>query len=338
MKAAQITRYERRPRLAVTDIALPVPRDTEVLVRVAAAAVNPVDLLIGTGGVRLIQDYRMPLTLGNECAGVVERVGSAVRRVEPGDRVYARLPIDRIGAFAEYVAVDERAVARMPEGVGFVGAAAMPLTGLTAYQAIVEELGARSGQTVLITGGSGSFGEMAVPIARALGLHVVVTGNARARDRFLAMGAERYLDYRAENYWEVLEPVDHVIDTLGAGELAHELSVLKRGGRVVSLRTGPNRAFAQSHGVTGAKGLLFALAGARYDRAARRQGKGYRFVFVRADGAQLDAIGAIVEARKAEPLIDPHAFSLDEAPEALTLVASGRAEGKVVLRVDPSPA
>lgn len=124
-------------------------------------------------------------------------------------------------------------------------AAAIPLTGLTAYQAIVEELEAKAGETVLIPGGSGSFGQMAVPIAKAMGLDVIVTGNSRARERFLEMGADRYIDYKEENYWEQLSEVDLVIDTLGASEFLHELSVLKRGGRLMSLRTGPNKAFAE---------------------------------------------------------------------------------------------
>ena len=107
----------------------------------------------------------------------------------------------------------------------------------------MEELEAKPGQTILIPGGSGSFGQMAVPIAKALGLRVIVTGNARAKEQFLAMGVDRYLDYEAENYWEVLSDIDHVIDTLGPGEFEHELAVLKKGGRLVSLRTGPNKAF-----------------------------------------------------------------------------------------------
>lgn len=166
----------------------------------------------------------MPLTLGNECSGIVEQVGSKVRDFQKGDRVYTRLPINKIGAFAEYVAVEQDAIAKMPEGYDFNTAAAIPLTGLTAYQAIVEELEAKSGETILIPGGSGSFGQMAVPIAKALGLRVIVSGNARAKEQFLAMGVDRYLDYKTEHYWEVLSDMDHVIDTLGPSEFERELA------------------------------------------------------------------------------------------------------------------
>lgn len=209
MKAAQIKNYSKEINTTLSDIPKPQISDSEVLIQVKAAAVNPVELLILTGSVKLIQDYPMPLTLGNECSGIVE----------------------------------QDAVAKMPEGYDFNTAAAIPLTGLTAYQAIVEELEAKPGQTILIPGGSGSFGQMAVPIAKALGLRVIVTGNARAKEQFLAMGVDRYLDYKAENYWEVLSDIDHVIDTLGPDEFEHELAVLKKGGRLVSLRTEPNKAF-----------------------------------------------------------------------------------------------
>lgn len=333
MKAVQIQRYSKEIRTVLRE--LPVPRigETEVLVQVRAAAVNPVELLTASGSLRLIQDYPMPLTLGSECSGVVAEVGAAVNRFRTGDPVYARLPVGRLGGFAEYVAVPHEALAAMPAGCSFETAAAIPLTGLTAWQCLTEELEARSGQTVLITGGSGSFGELAVPIAKDLGLGVAVSGNSRAKEHFLALGADQYLDYRRENYWEVLSPVDHIIDTLGAGEFDRELSVLKPGGRLVSLRTGPNRAFAARKPFPGWKRLLFSLAGGKYDRAARRQNKEYRFLFVREDGDQLRRVTELVERRSIVPRTDPRVFTLDTAQEALELVAKGHTDGKVILRI-----
>lgn len=333
MKAVQIDRYAKEIHTVLREIPTPDPGPEEVLIRVRAAAVNPLELLILTGSVRLIQDYPMPLTLGNECSGVVEAVGSRVTGFQAGDKVYARLPLSRIGAFAEYVAVDQNALAPMPAGYDFATAAAIPLTGLTAWQAITEELEAQPGSTLLIPGGSGSFGQMAVPLAKTLGLKVIVTGNARARDSLLAAGADRYLDYRKENYWEVLSGVDYVIDTLGAGEFQRELSVLKPGGRLVSLRTGPNKAFAVRSRVGFARRVLFTAAGAGYDRAARRQGKEYRFLFVRADGAQPKEVTRMVEQHHIQPRIDPRVFTLETAGEALALVQNGPTDGKVLLRL-----
>ncbi len=188
MKAVQIRNYSKNINAALNDIAKPSITDSEVLIQVKAAAVNPVELLIMTGSVKLIQGYSMPLTLGNECSGIVDQVGSKVTGFQKGDRVYTRLPLSKIGAFAEYVAVDQKAIAKMPEGYDFNTAAAIPLTGLTAYQAMVEELEVKPGETLLIPGGSGSFGQMAVPMAKALGLRVIVTGNTRAREQFLSMG------------------------------------------------------------------------------------------------------------------------------------------------------
>lgn len=331
MKAVQIDSYTKEIRTVLREVPVPEIGPNEVLLQVRAAAVNPLELLILTGSVRLIQDYPMPLTLGNECAGVVAVAGQNVTDFSVGDRVYTRLPVAKIGAFAEYVAVDQSALAPMPAGYDFATAAAIPLTGLTAWQGITEELEARPGQSVLIPGGSGSFGQMAVPIAKALGLQVIVTGNARAKESILAAGADQYLDYKQENYWEVLSGVDHVIDTLGAGEFDQELSVLKPGGRLLSLRTGPNKAFAVRNGFGFAKRMLFTAAGARYDRAARKQDKEYRFLFVHADGAQLRKITEIVEQHHILPRTDPRTFTLETARDALTLVQKGPTDGKVLL-------
>lgn len=333
MKAVQIKKYAKDINTILNDIPKPQISDSEVLIQVKAAAVNPVELLILTGSVKLIQDYTMPLTLGNECSGIVEQVGSKVKDFAKGDRVFTRLPIQKIGAFAEYVAVEQDAVAKMPDGYDFNTAAAIPLTGLTAYQAIVEELEAKPGEALLIPGGSGSFGQMAVPIAKALGLRVIVTGNARAREQFVSMGVDRYMDYKQENYWEQLSDIDYVIDTLGPGEFEHELAVLKQGGRLVSLRTGPNKAFAERKGFSGLKKQLFTLAGSKYDKAAKKQGKEYRFVFVRSDGAQLRKIAEIVERQQIKPAVDSRVFTLDQANDALRLVAKGSLNGKVIIQL-----
>lgn len=139
----------------------------------------------------------------------------------------------------------------MPSGYEFVTAAAIPLAGLTAYQGLVEELEVHAGKTLLITGASGSFGQIAVPIAKSMGLRVIVTGNARSQDKLLKMGVDQYIDYKKENYWEVLSDMDYVIDTLGANEFEHELSVLRKGGRLLSLRTAPNKMFAKETGFHG---------------------------------------------------------------------------------------
>lgn len=333
MKAAQIKKYTKGIKVSVNEVFIPEPNENEVIIKVMAAAVNPLDILQLTGSVRLIQDYRMPLTLGNECSGIVEKTGNNVKDFSAGDRVYTRLPINRIGAFAEYAAVDHEDLAKMPSGYDFVTAAAIPLAGLTAYQGLIEELEVQAGKTLLITGASGSFGQVAVPIAKSMGLRVIVTGNTRLKDKLLKMGADQYIDYKKENYWEVLSDVDYVIDTLGANEFEHELSVLKKGGRLLSLRTAPNRMFAKRNGFPWLKTVLFTLAGSKFDSVARKQGKEYRFMFVRSSGEQLKLVTEIVEKYHIMPDIESRTFSLSQVNEALELMANGKLNGKIIIRM-----
>lgn len=336
MKAVQIEKYTKDLQTNVKEVPVPTITDDQVLVKVKVAAVNPLELLNITGAVKLIQDYPMPLTLGNELTGVIEKVGGNVTDFQVGEKVYSRLPIDSIGAFAEYVAVDANAIAHLPKNLDFLTGAAAALTGLTAYQALNEELQAKAGQTVFIPGGSGSFGQMAIPLAKDLGLTVIVSGSAEAKERTLAAGADKYLDYKTENYWELLEPVDFVIDTLGEKEFDRELSIIKPGGKMVSLIAGPNKQFAIDKGMPKAKQLLFGLAGKKFDKKAREKGVEYRFIFVRSDGEQLKEISRIIEKNNIVPAIDPTTFRLEDVNQALQLVAKGHPKGKVLLRVDYS--
>lgn len=332
MKAAQITKYSKNMTATVNEIPIPEINDREVLVKVKAAAVNPLEMLIITGSVKLIQDYQFPLTLGNELTGVIEKVGKKVTTFKVGDAIYSRLPLTKIGAFAEYVAIDVAAIGHLPANLDFVTGAAAPLTGLTAYQGLYEELEAKKGETVFIPGGSGSFGQMAIPIAKAMGLQVIVSGNPGVRERAIKIGADQYIDYTTENYWERLSNIDYVIDALGPAEFDHELSILKPGGRLLSLKTGPNKRFAVTQGFQGWKQKLFALAGAKYDNKAKKKGVQYRFIFVRSDGAQLDKLRKIIEENQIVPAVDPTEFRIEDINNALALVAKGHPKGKVIIR------
>ncbi|AIQ51333.1 NADP-dependent oxidoreductase [Paenibacillus sp. FSL R7-0331] len=332
MKAAQITKYSKKFKVEVNDIPIPDIRDNEVLVKVKAAAVNHLELLIGTGSVKLIQDYAFPLVLGNELTGVIEKVGKNVQEFKVGDAVYSRLPLQKIGAFAEYAAISADAIAHLPANLDFVTGAAAPLTGLTAYQGLHEELAAKAGESVFIPGGSGSFGQMAIPIAKSMGLKVIVSGSPNARERTMAAGADQYIDYTKENYWEQLRDVDYVMDTLGPSEFDHELSIIKAGGRLLSLRTGPNKRFAETMGLSGWKQKLFTIAGAKYDHKAKKKNIQYHFIFVRSDGEQLQKITKIIEDNGIVPAVDPTVFHIEDINEALKLVAAGHPKGKVIIQ------
>lgn len=332
MKAAQIQKYSKNIEAQIVDIPIPSIKDNEVLVKVKVAAINPLEILNITGSVKLIQDYDMPLVLGNELTGIVENVGNDVYGFKVGDPIYTRLPTEKIGAFAQYVAVDAKSIGHLPKNLDFVTGAGAPLTGLTAYQGLIEELEAKKGQTVFIPGGSGSFGQMAIPIAKAMGLKVIVSGSPSAKERTLNAGADQYIDYTKENYWEVIDKVDFVIDTLGADEFERELSIIKPGGRLLSLRTAPNKQFAIDKSLPKWKQFIFGLVGSKFDKKAKKKGVQYRFIFVRADGKQLEKITKIIEENNIVPAIDPTNFSIEDINEALNLVASGHTKGKVVIK------
>ncbi len=333
MKAAVLTHYDKKgTELEIREISTPVPEEDEVLVKIMTAAVNPLDNMIIRGEVKLIVPYAMPLVMGNEFAGVVEKTGKNSTRFKPGDRVYGRMPLKKIGAFAEYAAVKETALAVIPDYLSFEEAATVPLTALTAMQAF-EVMDVHAGESVFISGGTGSLGAMAIPVAKSLGLHVYTNGSGDNEDRVRKLGAEKFIDYRKENYVDVLSDVDHVLDTLGDRELPNEFKVLKEGGNLVSLRGLPNGRFARRSGMPLIKRLLFQVAGRKYGRMAAAKKQTYDFLFVHEDGGQLDRIGRLFD--KENPLetsIDT-VFAFDEINDALNKVKQGKSKGKTIISV-----
>lgn len=330
MKAFQVSEYNKSEcRAALVEVDRPSIQPHEVLVEVKAAGVNPLDNMIMRGEVKLITPYSLPQILGNECSGVVVQVGHAVREISVGDKVFARLPVGQIGAFAEYVAVPASAVAQMPRGLSFVEAASIPLTALTAYQAL-ELMNPKEGESIFISGGSGGLGAMAIPLAKARGLTVYTNGNKESIERVLALGADRYLDYRTEDYLQELPPVDYVLDSLGGKELRRQMRLLKAGGMLVSLRGLPNGRFAKRFGLPWWKQWLFSLVARGLERDAQRRGASYEFLFVESSGQQLGRIAQLVETQGIRLSVDK-VFPFAQANEALAKVAQGGSAGKVVL-------
>lgn len=332
MKAAWLERYSKaEPRLTVGEQPTPSVGAKDVLLRVSVAAVNPLDNMIAHGEVKAIVPYKTPLIMGNECVGVVEKTGASATKFKPGERVYCRLPLSRIGAFAEYVAVDELALARTPDYLSDEEAAAVPLTALTAMQAL-ELMDAQAGKTIFISGGTGSFGAMAIPLAKARGLTVITNGSAKNAERVMSLGVDRFIDYKKEDYAAVLSDVDYVIDSLGGAELEKQFSILKRGGRLVSLRGGPNKAFGQRIGASPVMKLAFGFVGRKYDRLAEKNDQTYDFIFVHSDGAQLAEASGILTQHAIRPSVDG-VFELSDVDAALQKVAGGGSRGKTVLRI-----
>ncbi|MBP3789833.1 MAG: NADP-dependent oxidoreductase [Prevotella sp.] len=332
MKAAVLDKYDKQGRnLVIVDVPVPEIGNGEVLVKVHTAGVNPLDNMIIRGEVKLIVPYAMPLVMGNEFCGTIEKMGDEVAGFSVGDRVYGRLPLNHIGAFAEYVSVSSKAIAKVPDYLSNEESTAVPLTALTSLQAL-ELLHAKVGDTVFISGGTGSFGAMAIPIAKSRGLKVITNGSASQRDRVISLGADRFIDYKTEDYSKSLHDVDCVIDTLGERELPKEFGILKRGGHLVSLRGLPNGEFANRMQMPLWKRMLFKLAGMKYDRMAARNQQHYHFIFVHEDGEGLQQVSRLFTEKRIPASVD-EVFGLEDVNQALKKVASSGSKGKVVLAV-----
>ena len=271
--------------------------DDEVLVKVKYAGVNPLDNMIVREEVKLITPYKYPLVMGNEFSGVIEKTGSKVSDFSEGDRVYARMPLDKIGAFAEYLAINNGAIAKIPDYLTFEEAACVPLTALTAMQSF-ELMNPKADESIFISGGTGSLGAMAIPIAKSMGLKVITSGSARNRERVTELGVDEFFDYRTQDYSEILADVDYVLDTLGEKELEKEFKILKTGGILVSLKGLPNREFAERMGLSFVKKGLFKVAGMKYDKMASKKNQKYYFLFVESNGRQLEEVSGIFAEKK----------------------------------------
>ena len=332
MKAAVLTGYDKNGRmLEIRDVPVPEMKDNDVLVKIRAAGVNPLDNMIIRGEVKMIVSYSFPLVMGNEFVGIVEKVGRNVKKFQAGDRVYGRMELKRIGAFAEYAAVDQGAIARVPEYLSDEEAASVPLTALTAMQALAL-MKPKKGETIFISGGTGSLGAMAIPVAKSYGLTVITNGNGASEERVRRLGADRFIDYKKEDYAKALSNVDYVLDTLGDRELEREFSILKDGGSLVSLRGMPNGEFAARTGMPMIKRMLLKVAGRKYDQMAARRNQKYYFIFVHEDGAALERISEIFGQNHLEASVDG-VFALDDVNEALKKVASGGSKGKTILKI-----
>ncbi|MDX8461947.1 NADP-dependent oxidoreductase [Mesorhizobium humile] len=332
MKAFVVNRYNKKGILRLAEMPAPNVGDSDVLVEVHAAGVNLLDSDLRTGKFKLILPYRRPFILGHDMAGTVVRVGSKVRKFKPGDDVYARPRDGRIGTFAEFIALDEADVALKPKNLGMEEAASIPLVGLTAWQVLVERANLKKGQKVFIQAGSGGVGTFAIQLAKHLGAAVATTAGAASADLVKGLGADVVVDYRKDDFEKVLSGYDVVLNSQDAKTLEKSLNVLKPGGKLISISGPPDPEFARAKGLNLVLTLLTRLLSRGIRAKARRHGVSFSFLFMAAQGDQLTKITALIESGAIRPVVD-RVFPFEAANEALAYVGTGRAKGKVVIKV-----
>ena len=312
MKAIVVHEYGGPEVLKYEDVPRPEPKDDQILVRVVAAGVNPVDGMIRSGMFET-KPYRNSLRiLGGDIAGVVEQVGSKITKFKTGDPVFAYLSLENNGGYAQYALANEREAAPKPKSLTYVEAAAVPIVALTAWQALVDTAKLSAGQTVLIHGGSGGVGSFAIQIAKAHGAKVIATASTANQDSLKELGADTAVDYTKQKFEDIAKDVDVVLDSIGKDTLARSYGVVKKGGFIVSLVARPNQAQLDKHGIRGA-----ALS-------------------VEPNSDELAEMGRLIDEKKIRVIVS-QTFPLSEAIKAQEQVATGHTRGKIVLKVADEP-
>lgn len=305
MKAILINEYGNNDVVNYTDVMRPEPKRDEVLVKVHAAGVNPVDWKIRNGaGIRM--NLELPIMLGGEIAGTIEKVGDNVTDFKEGDAVYG---IIKTGGFAEYAIAKSGEIALKPKSLDFKHAAAIALGGLTAWQSIFDLADLESGQRILITGASGGVGSLAVQFAKAKGAYVIGTASGDNEEFVRSLGANEFIDYKKQNFEKIVRDVDVVFDTVGGDTFEKAFQVLKKGGFLVTSVAFPNEEKAREISI----------------KAAR--------VFCKPNAEELAAISKLVKEGKLKARIAT-VLPFAEVKKALDLSESGRANGKIVLQVE----
>lgn len=308
MKAVRIHEYGNREVLAFEDAPMPSITSNEVLVRVVAASVNPVDWKIREGYLKEMISYQLPLTLGWDVSGVVTAVGTNVTRFREGDAVYSRPDIKRNGTYAEYVVIQESEVALKPLTISHNEAASLPLAGITAWEVLITSAQLSAGQRVLVHAGSGGVGSLAIQLAKSRGAYVIATTSGKNQALVASLGADEVIDYQTQNFTETLRDIDVVFDTLGGDIQESSWSVLKQGGILVSIVSPPSEEKAKELGVRSA------------------------FVFIEPNAYILEQLAKLVEQGELRPIIGAE-FALQDIVKAHALSESGRTVGKIVLYV-----
>ena len=332
MKAFIIDKYKSKDGGRTGQIPDPELRADEVLVEVYAAGVNLLDSKIKNGEFKLILPYKAPFVLGHDVAGIVTKVGARVQQFKVGDEVYARPADHRIGTFAEFIAIKEADVAFKPKKLTMEEAASIPLVGLTAWQALTEKGSLKKGQKVFIQAGSGGVGTFAIQLAKHLGATVATTTSAGNIELVKSLGADVVIDYRKDDFERILHGYDLVLNSQDGKTLEKSLRVLKPGGKLISISGPPDPDFAEEIGAPWFVKLIMRFLSSGVRKKAKRLNVRFSFLFMKANGSQLKKITALINSGIIRPLID-QVFPFESIKEAITYVESGRAKGKIVVKM-----
>lgn len=332
MKAFTITKYSKSNKMTLVELPIPVIKDNEVLIEIYAAGVNQLDSKIMTGEFKLILPYKLPLILGHDLAGVVTKIGSSVTRFKVGDEVFSRPADFHIGSFAQFIAINENDVAMKPKNISFEEAASLPLVALTVWQAFVEKAKLEKGQKVFIQAGSGGVGTIAIQLAKHLGATVATTTSVNNSELVRSLGAGVVIDYKTQDFEKILKDYDLVLNSQDEKTLEKSLRILKKGGKVISISGPPDVAFAKEIRLPWLIKAVIFLMSRKIGKLAGQVGVDYSFLFMQANGKQLSEISRLTETGIIRPVVDK-VFPFEQIDEAMSYVQTGRARGKVVVKV-----
>ncbi|WP_339187025.1 NADP-dependent oxidoreductase [Paenibacillus sp. FSL R5-0490] len=309
MKAVVINQYGSKEELVEQEVNKPRAEANQVVVKLEATSINPIDWKLREGYLKEMYDWEFPIILGWDVAGVITEIGSNVTKWKVGDRVFSRPDTTRFGSYAEYTAVDEHLLAKLPDSISYEEAAAVPLAGLTAWQVLFTHGDLKEGETVLIHAGAGGVGMYAIQLAKHAGAHVITTASEKNHELLYSLGADQVIDYKTENFEEILKDIDLVFDTMGGEVAENSYKVLKPNtGRLITIVGEPNHDTAKSHNVL-AKGI-----------------------WLQPDGDQLQRMADLMEENKIKSIVGAtFPFSRQGIYDAHALSETHHAVGKIVI-------
>lgn len=332
MRALTFSRYSKVPEYAFMDVPVPTLQPNELLVKVHAASINPIDNMIPTGMFKAVLNFQLPATLGSDLAGEVVAIGENVMSFKPGDLIFASVFDLGIGSLAEFAAIPEHTASFKPSNLDFVQAASVPMVALTSWQALKERANIQPGQKVFIPAGSGGIGTFAIQLAKHFGAYVGTTTSSKNTELVRGLGADTVIDYKKETFEALLKNYDLALGTVRGDTIEKSVSILNRGGKLVSLVGPLDEQFAQERKLNFILKFLFKLMSRKIRKLSAQGNISYSFLFVRPDGHLLSEIAQLLENKTITPVID-QVFPFEQSKEALDYLSQGHAKGKVVIKI-----